>query len=982
MPRLGTPAPLRRLVLAASLLVACRNEAPPASLAVPASPSATQQAEAATSVTPPPPALPDTTPLPLWDAVRKRRLPNGLTTYVMRHPHPKNRVHVWLAVDVGSTVEADDERGLAHLVEHMAFSGTRRFPGNAVVAWAEGLGMRFGAHVNAFTSFDATTYQLEVPGDDPAHLAQALDVLRDWVSDIAFEPAALDRERSVVLEERRLGRGVAERLFERHLPVLFRGSRYADREPIGLPDFIREAPRDRLTAWYRRWYRPELMAVFIVGDVDPARAEAAIDARFADLASPPGAPARPLAGLPEPGLRVSIATDPELPAPSVSWYELLPRRTEATRADYRRALAEMLWQAALDERLATLARQPDAPFLGAALGIDTPVRELDALAGQVAPKPGRIAEALAALLRERRRVELSGLTPDEVRRARDNLARFYEDYDRGFETTESQLFADEMTRNFFEGELMVGAPAEKAMALSLLPAITDAEIAAAGRAFAASERKVLVVSAPTAAEVPDEAALRAVIAEAEAATDLARPVEAAVSGPLVSQPPAPGAVLSERTIPELGAVVWELANGVRVFVRPTDFERDAFTLIASSPGGYAAVSDADWPQARFAMSALAEGGLGDRDPIALSKALAGRSASAEAWVGETSEGVTAGGSPRDLATAFELLWLALTAPRADPEAIARWREATATALENELRDPGRRFAVELSEALASAHPRSLRPTPAALRAVDPARALALHRDRFGDLSDLVVAIVGDLDLTTLRPLVERWLGALPAAGRRETERDLGVRHPPGLVRRVWRLGQEERATVHLRFHAETPWDRDAERDLRILADVFDLRLREVLRDGLGGVYGVDVSASFARVPVGRRVLAIDFGCEPARVDELVKAVHAAIAAVAKDGVPDELLARVREQALRGREAQHRSNAFWADWLVTAARLGEDPLRVLDPAPFLARLTSDRVRDAASRFAMVPPVSGGPRGTSLFEAVLLPEASARDKGDAP
>ncbi len=971
-------ARLTALVLGLSLS-ACQSEVPrlPRQLQPPASP--------ATTVTPAPvaPVMPASTdavaasaPLPLWDSVRRGRLPNGLTTYVMRHPHPKNRVQVWLALDAGSTTEAEDERGLAHLVEHMAFSGTRRFPGAAIVAWAEQVGMRFGAHVNAFTSFDATTFQLEVPADDPAHLAKALDILRDWATDITFDPAALARERGVVLEERRLSRGVGERLLERHLPVLFRGSRYAEREPIGLPEVVRDAPRDRIVRWYRRWYAPERMAVLVVGDVDPTTAEAAIAARFGDLPASSEAPAPLSVGLPDPGLRVSVVTDPELPQPGLAWYELVPRRPEASRADYRRALAEMMWLAIVDERLAALARSPDAPFEGAAFGLDTPVRALDVLAGQVDPKPGRVAEALTALLRERRRVELSGFTPDEFARARANLVRVYEDYDRGFETTDSATFADEMTRNFFERELMVGPSAERAMALALIVDLAPAEVAAASHDFAASDRQVLLVSAPPDAAIPDEATLRALVAAALRETDLARPATAPTSGPLVPNPPEPGTITTERAIPELGVTLWELANGIRVFVKPTDFERDAFTLTAASPGGHAAVSDADWPQARFAMAALAEGGLGDFDPMAVARVLAGRSASADAWVAETAEGVTASGSPRDLGTAFELLWLELTAPRVDPAAIARWREREAAALETASRDPERRFALELAEALAASHPRSLRPTPEALRAVDPERALAFHRDRFGDLSDLVVAIVGDVDLPTLRPLVARWLGALPARGRRETERDLGVRPPPGVVRRVWALGHEPRATVHLRFHADEPWDRDAERDLRILAEVLAIRLREVLREDLGGPYGVSVTGHFARLPVPRRALAVDFGCDPARVDALIAATHGAIAAIARDGVSAELLARIREQTLRGRETLLRTNAFWAEWLLASERLGEDPRRVRDPAPLLARMTSSHVRAAAARFAIagsgaIAASARAPSATSLFEAVLRP-----------
>lgn len=964
------------LFLALVLHTGCRSESTPTAAdmaptapqpspdASASDPAAGKPPEPVTAAPPEPPAdaRDPSAPLALWDKVLKEKLANGLTSYVMHHGHPKNRAYIWLAVNAGSVQEDDDERGLAHLVEHMAFSGTRRFEGSAIVKWAEGIGMRFGADVNAYTSFDATVYQLEIPTDDPAHLDKALDILRDWATEVTFDASALARERGVVLEERRLRRGVGERIFNAHLPVLFKGSRYADRLPIGTPEVIEGAPRETVMGFYKKWYRPELMAVMVVGDLDAETAQTAIRTRFADLASAADAPPRPEAGLPEPGLRVSVARDAELPRATLGFYELLPHRPEGSASDYKRALAEGLWQIIMAERLAALLKKPDAPFEQAGFGIDSPMRELDALAGQVLPKPGKLLESFEALLLERRRAELHGFTPDEVERARANLRRFYDDYDLGFDTTESHLFIDEMTRNFFEGELMIGAKREKALAMHFLDTLTSSDIAAAGRPFASSDRKVVMVSAPEGEILPDTAAIEAVFGKVAADTSLAAPASVESLAPLVAAPPAGGRVETTRALEAVGVTEWKLSNGLSVLVKPTDFDIDKVVITASGPGGYATVPDADWEAARYAMAALSQGGIGPHDLVTLGKLLAGKDADADTYVGDTTEGVTAGGSVRDLETILQLVWLSVTSPRIDEAAVAIWKEAYATELEAERKNPERRFAIELSEAMGDGHPRTKWPTPESVKAVDLDAALAFHKARFGDVSDWTVAIVGAVDLDTLKPLVEKWLGALPGSGRVEAEVDTGVRMPEGVVEKTWRLGQEDKASVQVWIHGDAPWQRDADRDLRILADALSIRLREVLREDLGGVYGVQVRGSFNRRPRERHVLSLSFGCAPDRVDELLKAAVAELDRIAAEGVGDEVLKSLREMALRSREVQLRDNGVWAAWLLACARFGDDPALILDPEPYLSRLTDEYVKAAAKRF--------GDRA-QMFKAVLLP-----------
>jgi zinc protease len=893
------------------------------------------------------PSDPDAT-LPMWPAVSRRILPNGLTSYVMRHPHPKGRAFFWLAVHAGSSLEDDDQRGLAHFVEHMAFNGTKRFEEQAIVAWAESIGMRFGADVNAYTGFDATVYQLEVPTDKAEHVDRALDVLRDWMTDVTFDPAAIDAERGVVLEEWRLSRGVGERISDQHLPVLFKGTRHAERLPIGLPDIIRTAPREAMVRFYERFYRPENIAVIAVGDVDVAAIEKAIDDRFKSIVPANPAPPRPEVGLPEAGLRVSIARDAELPRASVAIHDILPHRREATTNDYRRGMAESLWQLVMGERMAAIERRPDAPFEDAGFGIDSPTHTIDMLSAHALARPGGVEAALRGLIAERLRAERGRFSEDEIKRARANLRRFYEDYDLTLDTVTADTFADEMTRNFFEGELMVGAAAEKALALAAIDSLSSDEIAAAGRTFAEGGRRVVLISAPQDEVVPDEERVRALFDEVAATLAVETVEEASASGPLVDAAPKPGAIVSKTRLEAVDVDVWTLSNGARVFVKKTDFAIDEVVVGAFSAGGLVTTDDATFPHARLALSALAQGGVGAHDVMGLARLLAGRNVAAELSVGDASEGLSARGSKRDLELLMQMIWLRFTAPRVDEAAIRLWLERSKTALAAESRSPEARFARELAAFLSNAHPRRQPPTPAELDAFDIEEALAFHRDRFGDVSDFAFAIIGDIDLATLEPLVVQWIGALPGAGRVETEKDPGIEMPKGPVTKEWRLGREPRASVQLHLQGDAPWSRDGDRDLRILADLLGTRLREVLREDLGGVYGVGVSGSFERRPRERWFLSIQFGCDPGRVDELIAAVEAELQRFQREAIDAAHLARLREIAIRSRETQLRDNDFWAAWLLASHRFGDDPALILDPAGYLARIDAEHVKAAAKR----------------------------------
>jgi zinc protease len=904
--------------------------------------------------------------LPLWDRVKKGTLPNGLTYYVLPHAKPANRVYLWLAVNAGSVQEDDDQRGLAHFVEHMAFNGTERFEKHEIVDYLQKIGVDFGADLNAYTSFDQTVYQLQVPTDDPTFVGKGLDILRDWAGGISFDPEEVEKERGVVLEEWRLGRGAWARLFDEQAPVLFAGSRYADRLVIGLPDTLKTAPRDTLVRYYKDWYRPDLMAVIVVGDIDPATLEQEITSRFADLKGPEQPRERPRAEVPRAdGTRISIETDKEMPQTSINIYNTFAHRPEASKSDYRRLIRDGLYHLMLNERFETLRQQPDAPFLFAGSSTSDVVREVEGFSRFAAVKDGRVDEALEVLLAEVIRVERHGFTAPELERAAKQWLRGIQQAALEIDKRDGRELADEITRNYFEGELMIGRAAEAALAEELIPTITLEELNTLAREWGGDENRVIMIAGPEGLKAT-EAKVKEVVA-AVGKREL-EPWRDEVAGKeLIARKPAPGTISAERTLDKVGVVEWTLSNGIKVVVKPTDFENDTFMMQGFSAGGTATASDADFPSARFASEVVGAGGAGEHSDAMLDKLLAGKVVNVYPWIGEVEEGINATGSAQDVEAIFQLVYLTMQQPRKDAQAFAVWKQQTLEWVANRRVDPGNAFWEDMGAVLSKDHPRRKPPEVADVEKVELDKALAFYQDRFGDAGDFTFVIVGNVDPEKLRPLVETYLGGLATAGRKEKEKDLGIKRPKGKTIKTIAKGIEPKAQVYLTFHGDQKWTRDDERDLGIFVEVLNLRLFEVLREDMGGVYGVGVWGGITRKPKQERTLTVQFGCAPENVDKLKKAVFDEIAALQKSGIGDDYLEKVRKGRVRQREVALRENWAWSGWLSQAYRHGDDLDVVLDLEADLARVSSARIKASAKKFA---------DGKQYVLGVLTPEAAAK------
>ncbi len=931
-------------------------------------------------------------PVALDPDVRTGTLANGLTYYVRRNAEPQDRAELRLVVNAGSVLEDEDQRGLAHFLEHMAFNGTEAFPETELVSYLEGIGMRFGPDLNAYTSFDETVYLLQVPTDSADLLETGFEVLREWAGAVALTPEEVDKERGVVLEEWRLGRGAQGRISDQQLPVLFGGSRYAERLPIGEPEVIENAPTATVRRFYEDWYRPDLMAVVAVGDFDPDAVEAKIRSEFSALESPTDAPERPTFDLPpHDDTRFAIATDPEATTTSVAViYKAEPRTTE-TVGDAREGLVTGLYLQMLNARLREITQRPGAPFLqGGAFEFGF-VRAADVFGLSALVPEGGVPEALDALLTEAARVRRHGFTPGELERAKADLLRSAERAFNERDKTPSRAYASAYVDHFLEAEPAPSEERRYELAQLLLPTISVAEVNARAERVTGEGNRVIFVSAPEKedAPAPEEDALRGVIAAVDAKT-IEPYVDTVSDEALVAAPPAPMPITGESRYPnDTGLIEWTLANGARVVVKPTDFKNDEVLFAAFSPGGASLVEDARFRAAEFAGSAVDAGGVGAFSATDLEKKLAGQVVSVSPYVSGTGEGLQGSASPENLETLLQLTHLLFTAPRADADAFAAFKERVAAFIENRGSSPQAVFSDTLAVTLAQGHPRA---RPLATEDLDRLAlddALAVYRERFADADDFTFAFVGAVDPEALAPLVERYLATLPAdTASAEETRDLGIRPPEGVVEKTVRRGIEPQARVQLVFSGDLRHDPDrfdpadgdafareqalARRErflMESVAEALSIRLREELREDRGGVYGVGVRASPDRT-AGTYTFTVGFGADPERVDELKAAVFDVIERFQAEGPDADLIATVKEKGRRGEETALRTNGYWLRAIAGAYRHGEAPSDYLYEDDLREGLTAEALRQAAERYL-------DPART--VRAVLLPETGDNSDG---
>ena len=890
-------------------------------------------------------------PLPADPSVTLGTLPNGLRYYIRENPEPRERAELRLVVNAGSVLEDDDQLGLAHFVEHMAFNGTEHFEKQELVDYLETIGMRFGPDINAYTSFDETVYMLMVPTDSAELVTTAFQILEDWAHGQLFDHEEIDKERGVVVEEWRLGQGAFARMRDKQWPILFQGSRYAERNVIGNQEILESFDYDVLKRFYRDWYRPDVMAVIAVGDFDKADIEEQIKTHFSSLPMPEDPRERTIYPVPDHSETLfAIATDPEATLNSVSIYWKQPLRDESTLAAYRQSIVESLYNRMLNTRLFELTQKADPPFLGAFSGQGRFIGSKEVyILGAGVPENG-IERGLDAVLTEAERVAQHGFTESEMDREKRELLRDIEQAYAEREKTESSSYASEYVRSFLWQEPIPGITYEFELHKDYVPGITLAEVNRLAREWIVETDRVVLVSAPEkeGVSVPSEDDLLGVFA-AVGVAEVAAYEDAVADAPLLAHVPEPAEITSEEVIEDIGVTQWELANGVRVLLKPTDFKDDEIVIRAWSPGGTSLAPDEDYIAAATATTVVSQGGLGEFNLVDLQKVLAGKAVRVSPFVASISEGLSGNVSPADVETLFQLIYLYFTAPRRDEEAYLSFQSRMQAFLANRNADPNSAFRDTMTVTLTKNHFRTRPPSQEVYGEMDLDKSLAFYKDRFADASDFVFAIVGTFDLESIRPLVRTYLGALPSTGREETWRDEEIFPPTGVIEKTVYKGIEPKSQTQIVFTGPFEWSRENRYAISSLASAMRIRLREVLREDMGGTYGVGVSSVGIRDPRQEFTFRISFGTAPERLEELTAAVFQQIDSVQTFGPTQEDIEKVKEMQRRQRETNLRDNGYWLSQLITYDRYGLDLRSILTYEELIEGLTPEMVQGAARKY---------------------------------
>jgi len=915
-------------------------------------------------------------PLPVGKQVKVGKLDNGLTYYIQRNRMPEHKLELRLVVKAGSILEDDDQQGLAHFTEHMAFNGSRHFKKHELVSYLQSIGVKFGADLNAYTSFDETVYILPVPSDRKEDLDKAFLVLEDWAHGLTLTDADIDKERDIVLEEARLGKGAGDRMQKVLMPKIYNGSRYADRLPIGQEDVIRNFRPETLRRFYRDWYRPDLMAVVAVGDIDPAKAEQMIRRHFSGLKNP--APERPRDYAPIPARTDSealVVTDKEAgPASILIRYPVRPFRERETLRGYREQLVEALFGGMLNQRLQELSQLPSPPFLGAGSALSRLTPRYRSYNAMAALGMNGATVAIDALVQENERARRFGFTAAELDRMKKTMMRTYERAWNERDKTDSAAHAAELMRNFLEGESIPGIEAEYRYVNDMLPGISLDEINAyAARTIPADSGKLVIYTGSTKAEdnvpIPTGDQMLAAIAAAEK-RDVSAHDEKAVAAHLMDQPPAPGKIVAEERDEALGLTKFTLSNGVKVILKPTTFRNDQVLMSAARYGGQSLFDDKDMFNARYADTIVAAMGLKDFSPLDMRKVLAGKAASVSAGLGNNTDVVAGVAGATDVETMLQMVWLKFAGVRRDEDLYKSFIGKQMELARNRMSQPGALFGDTVLATLYNNNPRAPRALrPEDIGKIDLDRAIAIYRQRFSSAKDLTFIFVGSFDVAAIRPLVATYLGSLPTPDIPTAYRDLGIRPVAGVVKREVRSGTEDRSTVSLTFTG--PGDVSELEELRLaaLTEVMNLRILDVLREKLGLIYGGGMEGSMTRIPYSHYTVGVTLPTGPQNVDKVLKAMFAEIERMRTEGPSQADLDKVKTNWMQNYRKSMQENAYWLAALQTSLTEGTDPGTLLTFDQEVQKLTVADVRRAALRYLNTE---------NYVQVVLNPESKAGDK----
>ncbi len=892
-------------------------------------------------------------PLPLNPKVTTGHLPNGITYYILPNKKPEKKVELRLILNSGSLSEEDDQQGLAHMAEHMAFNGTTNFKKNDIVSFLQDIGVGFGSDLNAYTSFDRTVYILPIPTDNPGNLEKGFQVLEDWAHNVTYLTADIEGERAIILEESRLGKGADDRMERKWLPVYLNGSRYASRLPIGKDEIIKTFNPDRIRDYYKTWYRPDLMAVAVTGDITSDEALALIKKHFESILPVLGAPKLPAFDFPAYQKDVAaINTDKEGTGYSldINW-SAYPEKPLTTFGDFKKSLEKSLFTSMLNSRLREVALKPNPPFIYAGASFGSWVRGYDQFSISAGTGNENPAKAVDALVAEMERVKQFGFTEPELARAKKSLQSFYENAYNNRDKTQSSQLINEFIDLYLEGNASPGIENEFNYVKTMMPAISLASVNAIANQFKGDQKKFINITGPENAAVKLPTPEELISSVEKASKQNVTPYEEkAIATELLSKQPKPGKVVSKKKNTATTATDLVLSNGITVSLKPTDFKDDEIVMQAQRLGGISNYGIKDYYSAKYAGAIQGAQGYGSFSPTDLQKALSGKKISAGGLMGETRDEYRGSSTVKDLETMFQLLYLKVTEPRKDTALISSFIKKQKAAMAMAMANPQTAFIDTLGKFIYNGSimaPLSV-PKPEDFDKINAERAAAIFKERMGDATGMHFVFTGSFKEAEIIPLLEKYIASLPVSGKKITFKDNKLRPKSGNHTFVFNKGKEEKSLVLEFYNGTIPYSEDMNLKAQAMAEALNIRIIEELREKAQAIYGGGINGGLEKEPYPSYQFIAYFPSGPTKIDTLLTGMQILVSEIQKKGPSVEVLEKVKKQWLEQHREELTDNNAWAEALMSNKVDKENFSRFLNYENFVKKITPKDVQLVAQK----------------------------------
>ncbi|AOW10599.1 M16 family metallopeptidase [Flavobacterium gilvum] len=854
--------------------------------------------------------------IPFDPSIKTGKLKNGLTYYIKKNSKPENKVDLRLVVNAGSILENEDQRGLAHFMEHMNFNGTKHFPKNKLVDYLQGIGVKFGQHLNAYTSFDETVYFLPIPSDSPEKLENGFNIIEDWAFNANLTSDEIDKERGVVLEEYRLGLGAGKRMLDRYLPKMMYKSRYADRLPIGKKEVIENFKYDKLVSFYKDWYRPNLMSIIIVGDINVDEMEKKVIAHFSSYKNPKNEKLREIYDVPNhKETFVAVESDKEASNAQVQliYKDYSSPKSKVTLKDFKDQLTEGLFTTMLNTRLNELTNSPTPPFTyGYSFHGKTLARTKEGYQSFAMSQEGKQLEALKVLVTENERVKKYGFSENELERAKHQFLSYYESYYNERDKTNSSNYVEELQSIFLENKPVPGIEWRYSRIKEILPSIDLNDVNLLIKNYIKDDNRVVILTGPekdSLKKPSEEEVLNAMKVNID---EIKQYEDGTLAKSLLRNEVKPGSIVKRESNEKLGTKTLFLSNGAKVTYKKTDFKNDEIQFEAISLGGSNLYSNEEMKKVQFANAALTQAGFSGLKLNDINKFMTGKIANAYPYIGESTEGVRGRATPKDLEYLFQMTYAYFTDLNLDLEAFEGYKQKQSAFYKNMESQPNFYFQKELFGYLNKENPRfnGLIPTEKTWAETDYTLAYNKYKERFANASDFEFYFVGNIDDKIMEGYATKYIGSLPSTEKKEKAIDLGYRMLKGDLKKIVNKGADPKSTVVIMYYGDAVYTPKEALALQALGDILTIKLTEQLRENESGVYGVNASGRMSKIPNGSYNFSISFPCGSDNAEKLTASALNELQKIITNGPEAKDLTKFKEAELLDFKKQSKENEFW------------------------------------------------------------------------